>query len=113
MAPLARAAKFPGARRKAVPGRAARLPVGLNLSRQAVDQWLGDESRIARTILQALRRPHSPHWSAGTFQLCVPRHFTRFSVLVMVNAVALVREEGRAYNRRRARRHGTLPNCHL
>jgi len=29
----------------------------------------------------------------------VPRHFTRLSVLLMVNAVGLVREEGRAYNK--------------
>src|SRR5215470_9986974 len=58
--------EVPGERRKAVPGRAARLPVGLNLSRQAVDQWLGDGSRIATTILQALRRPPSPPLLAGT-----------------------------------------------
>src|SRR5438046_10709942 len=67
MAPLARAAELPGSAAKASRAVQPRLPVGLNLSRQGVDQWLGDGSRIARTVLQALRRPHSPPLLGGNF----------------------------------------------
>src|SRR4029077_6875449 len=72
--------------------------------RPTARRWEQDRLERSCTLCGA----HCPLCLAGTFRggLCVPPHFTRLSVLVMVNAITLVREEGRGYIGK-ARRHRT------